>query len=214
MLNILDFEDEDKIYSISGQIEFEIFYDRIKYLVDFYNYSMKCYYDFLDQKHRERKKTKDNIEKILKSAEDQDIDVTEEEIFFLIDEEVVGIRMNFLEYQKMTLIIILFSEVEKLIDNLFESIQLIENIKGINNRLHNLCLHKGLDQEDTNYIIDTFNKLRVIRNKLIHRYDHWDDEIVIDGHTYKGVNQLNDEFLGDLVNGIADSIKKIEKGYI
>ena len=209
MISVLDLKDEDQIYSISGQIEFVIFYDRIKHLVDFYNYSMKCYYDFLDQKHRERKR----IVEILKFTEDLEIYVTEDEVFFSIDEEILGIEMNYLEYQKMTLIIILFSEVEKLIDNLYELIQLTENIKGIKNKLQNLCLNKGLNEEETNHILGTFNNLRLIRNKLVHRYDYWDDEIVIGGRIYKGVNQLNDELLEYLVNNITDSIKKIEEGY-
>jgi len=211
MIRILDLEDEDQIYSISGLIEFEIFYDRLTHLIAFYNYSVGCYYDFLDQKNQERKKIKDNIQEILKSADDQDIYVTEDDIFFTFDEEIMGVKLNYQEYQKMTLIIILFSEVEKLVDNLYEMNKSTGNIRGINIKLEHLCKEKGLDVEETNEILDSFNKLRLIRNKLVHRYDYWDDELVIGGHSYRGVNHLNDEILECFVNSITNSIKKVEE---
>ncbi|WP_145320246.1 hypothetical protein [Paenibacillus xylanexedens] len=213
MISIVDLEDEGQIYSVSRQIEFLMFYDRIKYLVDFYNYSMKCYYDFLEQKHRDRKKIEDNIDEILKSAEDQKIYVTEHEVFISIDEEILGIEMNYLEYQKMTLLIIMYSEVEKLIDNLINLNQPAGNIKTLNDKLRSLCLNKGLNVAEISYMLENFNTLRLIRNKLVHRYDYWDDEIVIDGRSYIGIKQLTDSILEHLVNSITNSIKKLEECY-
>ncbi|OXM84070.1 hypothetical protein CF651_21740 [Paenibacillus rigui] len=55
--------------------------------------------------------------------------------------------------------------------------------------------------------------LRLIRNKLVHRYDHWDDEIAIGESIYKGVQQLSDELLEYLVNSITGLIKKLDEGY-
>ncbi|OXM87078.1 hypothetical protein, partial [Paenibacillus rigui] len=164
MISFLDLEDEHTIYSASGQIEFLIFYDRIKHLVDFYNYSMKCYQDLLYQKNQERVDIENNIEEILKSDESHEIYLTRDEVYFPIEEEILGIEMNFLEYQKMTFIIILFSEIEKLIDNLYELNQQPGNVKKINIKLQNLYVNKRINEEDTNRILDIFNNLNQFHN--------------------------------------------------
>lgn len=97
-------------------------------------------FNFIDQKYRERKRIEDNIDDILTAAEEHNISFTKEEAFITIDEEISGMEMNFIEYQKMTLLIILFSEVEKLTDNLYDLDQNFESVKGVNKKIQNLCL--------------------------------------------------------------------------
>lgn len=213
MIRIDDLVGEEQFYSVSGLIEFEIFYNRITHLVKYYNHSLMSYYDYLDKKSQERKFIKDNIQEILKSADSQNISVTEDELFTSIDDEILGIKFNYQEYQKMTLIIILFSEVEKLIDNIIISDN-TNSSKKINGKIEKIFEENGIYGEEKTQILSSINSLRFVRNKLVHRYDHWDDEFEIRGHLYKGLNQLSEEILGDIINNIISSIKKIDECYI
>lgn len=213
MINLEYVKDGFPIHSMSGRIEFMIFYNRIKYLVNFYNYTLESYFNYINEKYRERKRIEDNIDEILRLAEEHDIDFTEEEAFITIDEEILGTEMNFIEYQKMTFLIFLFSEVEKLTDNLYDLDQNFEIVKRIDKKIQNLCLAKMINDEDVEQIIDVVNELRLIRNKLVHSYDYFDNEITVNGSTYKGIKQLSDKYLEYLVNRIIESFLKLEEGY-
>ncbi|TBX72059.1 hypothetical protein E0M25_24550 [Bacillus mycoides] len=75
--------------SISGQIEYMVFYDRIGSLVMFYNYSQDNYEDYI---------------------------FTEYEMTMTIKDELYGIEKDFLEFQKIKFIVLCYSEIEKIIE--------------------------------------------------------------------------------------------------
>lgn len=217
MIHLEYVKDDFQIYSVSGRVEFIIFYNRIKYLVNFYNYTEESYLNLIEQKHRERKRIEDNVDEILSAAEEHDIDFTEEEAFIAIDEVISGIEMNFIEYQKMTLLIILFSEVEKLTDNLYDfekNLKKVNKVDRVVQKIQNLCLAKKMNDEDIGQIIGAINELRKIRNRLVHEYDFFDDEIKVNGIRFKGIKQMNDDYLSSLVNRLTESILKLEEGYV
>ncbi|GIO41567.1 hypothetical protein J41TS4_13250 [Paenibacillus apis] len=49
MIRIDDLVGEEQFYSVSGLIEFEIFYNRITHSVKYYNHSLMSYYDYLER---------------------------------------------------------------------------------------------------------------------------------------------------------------------
>lgn len=205
MIDILEMDEYEEIYSDSGRIEMLVFYDRVKSLVDFYNFTMKNYFDYLNSKELEIKNLK-NMAKY---------DYSEYELLSkMYDDKIYSIRVNYLDYQKITLIVILYSEVEKLIDNLNNLLASKKKEINLKYKIDSLAKNYNINNRDIICIKDSIDKLRIIRNKVIHSYDYWDDKITIDGVKYIGLENIDDNCLEKIIREIILSIKMIEVKYL
>lgn len=205
MINILEMDEYEEIYSYSGRIEILVFYDRVKSLVDFYNFTMKNYFDYLNSKELEV----ENLKNIAK------YDYSEYELLSqMYDDKIYSIRVNYLDYQKITLIVILYSEVEKLIDNLNNLLASKKKEINLKYKIDSLAKNYNINNRDILCIKDSIDKLRIIRNEVIHSYDYWDDKITIDGVTYIGLENIDDNCLEKIIREIILSIKMIEVKYL
>lgn len=216
MIKLNHADDGGEIYSIPSQIEFLIFYDRIKYLVDFYNHSKGSYYNLLDQKKHENNQLIRAIENNALEIENisDEIYINSDEIVNVLNEELDSVRTHFLEFQKMTLLIVLYSEVEKLIDNLLNTFDVnTKNIKTLNQKIKKLAGTIELSNEDFISLQSVTDELRIIRNKLVHAYDYWDDVINLNGKILNGLEKLYDSYIENIIDRIIDSILKLEEEY-
>lgn len=205
MIDILEMDEYEEIYSDSGRIEMLVFYDRVKSLVDFYNFTMENYFDYLNSKELEVKNLK-NMAKY---------DYSEYELLSqMYDDKIYSIRVNYLDYQKITLIVILYSEVEKLIDNLNNLLASKKKEINLKYKIDSLAKNYNINNRDILCIKDSIDKLRIIRNKVIHSYDYWDDKITIDGVKYIGLENIDDNCLEKIIREIILSIKMIEVKYL
>lgn len=205
MINILEIDEYEEIYSYSGRIEILVFYDRVKSLVDFYNFTMKNYFDYLNSKELEF----ENLKNIAK------YDYSEYELLSqMYDDKIYSMRVNYLDYQKITLIVILYSEVEKLIDNLNNLLARKNTEINLKYKIESLAKNYNINNSDIFCIKDSINKLRIIRNKVIHSYDYWDDKVTIDGVKYIGLENIDDNCLEKIIREIILSIKMIEVKYL
>lgn len=91
--------------------------------------------------------------------------------------ELNGIERDFLEFKKMTFIILCYSEIKKLFDNIV-NIHIGKNVSFKNLKQKLLRLNNVLQVNLTELII-RLDSLRQIRNYLVHQYDYWDSEILI-----------------------------------
>ncbi|MED3126828.1 hypothetical protein [Bacillus wiedmannii] len=205
--------------SISGRIEFMVFYNRIENLVRFYNFSQNNYEDYIKDKRKELK----DFEKEIENRENRTINeeylgeytFTEYEMTITIKDELYGIERDFLEFQKMIFIILCYSEMEKLFDN-FVDIHIGKNVRFKNLKEKILRLNNDL-QVDLTELINSLDPLRQIRNYLVHQYDYWDSEILIkkkETHQkIKDIKNLNDEMLSNILNLIIEKIIEFEIEY-
>ncbi|AKR12476.1 hypothetical protein AC241_27345 (plasmid) [Bacillus thuringiensis] len=92
-------------------------------------------------------------------------------------DELNGIERDFLEFKKMTFIILCYSEIKKLFDNIV-NIHIGKNVSFKNLKQKLLRLNNVLQVNLTELII-RLDSLRQIRNYLVHQYDYWDSEILI-----------------------------------
>ncbi|PEB02139.1 hypothetical protein [Bacillus cereus] len=213
-LNYIEIED-----SISGRIEFMVFYNRIENLVRFHNFSQNNYEDYIKVKRKELKDFEKEVEnyenRTIKDEYLGEYTFTEYEMTMTIKEELYGIERDFLEFQKMTFIILCYSEMEKLFDNLVD-IHIGKNVRFKNLKEKILRLNNDL-QVDLTKIITKLDPLRQIRNYLVHQYDYWDSEILIkkkETHQkIKDIKKLNDEMLSNVLNLIIEEIIEFEIEY-
>lgn len=213
-LNYIEIED-----SISGRIEFMVFYNRIENLVRFHNFSQNNYEDYIKVKRKELKDFEKEVEnyenRTIKDEYLGEYTFTEYEMTMTIKEELYGIERDFLEFQKMTFIILCYSEMEKFFDNLVD-IHIGKNVRFKNLKEKILRLNNDL-QVDLTKLITKLDPLRQIRNYLVHQYDYWDSEILIkkkETHQkIKDIKKLNDEMLSNILNLIIEEIIEFEIEY-
>lgn len=190
----------------SGQIEFLVFYDKVKNLVDFYNFSLKNYNALMKEKQSEL----DNIENTIKEIDG--IEGYEYEYKMFFEEDVLGKQEYYLEFQKMTLIVFLYSEIEKLIDNLFVTLDDNSSKQKINRLDKKLRLL--VNNEITKEIVQNINELRKLRNELVHAYDHWyslDKTLKLGRNEYENLNQIDDSLLEQYIEKVLYAIEILEE---
>lgn len=190
----------------SGQIEFLVFYDKVKNLVDFYNFSLKNYNALMKEKQSEL----DNIENTIKEIDG--IEGYEYEYKMFFEEDVLGKQEYYLEFQKMTLIVFLYSEIEKLIDNLFVTLDDNSSKQKINRLDKKLRLL--VNNEIAKEIVQNINELRKLRNELVHAYDHWyslDKTLKLGRNEYENLNQIDDSLLEQYIEKVLYAIEILEE---
>lgn len=198
------------IDSSSGQIEFLVFYDKIKYIIEFYNFSLQSYKYFFNKRKLELNMQEEEIKKT-----DQNIyNEYKYEIEMLHNDELWSIKYYYLEYQKVNLIVSLYSEIEKFIDNLNELELNKKKAFNLNQRLDLLAKLYEIESRDIDNLKGLVNKLRLIRNKLIHAYDYWDDKVKIEGSYVKGVKKIDDVYLENIICKIISEVQNFENKYI
>lgn len=205
MITIFEYPKHEP-YCSSGQIEFLVFYSKVKNLVDFYNFSLKNYNMLMAEKQSEL----DNLENAIKKMDG--IDGYEYEYKMLVEEEIFEKQEYYLEFQKMTLIVFLYSEIEKLIDNLFGQLGTKSSKQKINRLDKKLSLL--VDNEVVKKIVQNTNELRKLRNELIHAYDYWyslDNRLRLDGNEYVSLNQIDDSLLGQYIEKALYAIEILEE---
>ncbi|PGR32975.1 hypothetical protein COC47_28100 [Bacillus cereus] len=214
MLNYTEIAD-----SSSGRIEFIVFYDRIENLVRFYNYSQDNYEDYIKVKRNELKDFEKEIEnpenRTIKDEYLGEYTFSEYEMTMTIKDELYGIETDFLEFQKMTFIILCYSEIEKFFNNII-NITIGKNKSLRNLRKKILRLNNDL-QIDLTELITRIDSLRKIRNNIVHDYDYWESEIlIIEEETQKKIKDLqnlSDEILSNILNLIIEKIIEFEIEY-
>lgn len=190
----------------SGQIEFLVFYDKVKNLVDFYNFSLKNYNALMKEKQSEL----DNIENTIKEIDG--IEGYEYEYKMFFEEDILGKQEYYLEFQKMNLIVFLYSEIEKLIDNLFDILDDNSSKQKINRLDKKLRLL--VNNEIAKEIVQNINELRKLRNELVHAYDYWyslDKTLKLGGNEYENLNQIDDSLLGQYIEKVLYAIEILEE---
>lgn len=205
MITIFEYPKHEP-YCLSGQIEFLVFYDKVKSLVDFYNFSLGNYKTLMKEKQSEL----DDIENTIKEIDG--IEDYEYEYKMSVKDDMLGKKEYYLEFQKMTLIVFLYSEIEKLIDNLFDLLD-DNSSKQKTNRLDKK-LSLLVNNEIAKEIVQNINELRKLRNELVHAYDYWyslDKTLKLGGNEYENLNQIDDSLLGQNIEKVLYAIEILEK---
>jgi hypothetical protein len=220
MITINNSEFDDAIKSMSNKIQFIILFERISHLVKFYNYSQSNYEKYMIDKKMELEQFKVMIKDPQNRVFDDELygrfEFTEYEMLIQPTEELLGIEWHFCEFQKMAFVILLYSEIEKFVDNIIDvTIGKKIKYKTLADKIAKLSSYMAIDFSE---IINAINELRKLRNVLVHNYDYWNSErnIISEEEPNKKIDKLkdlDDNYLSRILNEVIEELMIFENKY-